>query len=149
MFIGISVSYDVLMRQILGSTTSWVVDVNTYLVAFIAFIGAGYGLQEDAHVRVDLVTRRLGERTRWCLRLLSDAIILLVTATLLWLGGAYCWEAWTSSEQSSGLFSVPLWIPYASLPVGMLLLLIVQITRVVDTIVGYPRDVSYVHPGMG
>lgn len=134
LFIGLSVSYDVLARQILGSTTSWVVDVNTYLVAFITFIGAGYGLREDAHVRVDLVTRRLPASLRWGLRLVSDLIVLAVSGLLGWLGATYAFEAWTSGEQSFGLFAVPLWIPYAALPLGMAILVVVQLARSVETI---------------
>ncbi len=142
LFIGLSVSYDVLARQIMGSTTSWVVDVNTYLVAFITFLGAGYGLREQAHVRVDLVTRRLPASVRWALSLLSDLIVLAVTGLLGWLGAIYCYEAWTSGEQSFGLFAVPLWIPYAALPVGMAILLVVQLVRSIETIRGGRAAIS-------
>ncbi|WP_353248710.1 TRAP transporter small permease [Salinisphaera sp. T31B1] len=134
LFIGLSVSYDVLARQLFGSTTSWVVDVNTYLVAFITFIGAGYGLREQAHVRVDLITRRLPLRLRWLLQLLSDLIVIGVTSLLFWLGALYCHDAWTSGEQSFGLFAVPLWIPYAALPIGMAILLVVQLLQSFDTV---------------
>lgn len=132
--IGVSVTYGVLTRSVFGMTNAWVTDVNTYIMGFITFVGAGYALREEAHVGVEIVTRRLGPRTQITLRVLSDLIVLLVSATLLWLGLEFWWDAWLSGEQSWGLFSVRLWIPYTCLPVGFALLIVVQLTRTANSI---------------
>lgn len=127
--IGLIVAYGVLGRTLLGTTTFWVVDINTYIMGFITFIGAGYALREGAHVGVDIVVTRLGPNAQWALRGFADLVVLVITLMLLWLSFEFWWSAWVSGEQSWGLFTVDLWIPYASFPVGMLLLLLVHIER--------------------
>ncbi|WP_028239880.1 TRAP transporter small permease [Stutzerimonas azotifigens] len=126
-FIGISVSYDVVARSVFGATTTWVTDVNTYLVALITFVGAAYAQRENAHVGVDIVTTRLSPRLRSLALSVSDSVVLLVVGSLLWFGCEQWFEVWISGEQSAGMFSVPLWIPYSALPLGMFLLLAVQL----------------------
>lgn len=126
---GLSVAYDVVVRTLFGATTVWVVDVNAYLMGFITFLGAGYALREDGHVGVDIVVRRLSPRAQWAFRVISDLVVLVVTLVLLWLATEFWWSAWASGERSWGLFTVELWIPYASFPLGMFLLLAVQIRR--------------------
>ena len=127
--IGVSVTYGVLTRSVFGMTNAWVTDVNTYIMGFITFVGAGYALREEAHVGVEIVTRQLGPRTQMTLRVVSDLIVLLVSATLLWLGVEFWWDAWLSGEQSWVSFFVHLWIPYTCLPVGFALLTVVQLAR--------------------
>ena len=127
--IGVTVTYGVLGREFLSLTNAWVTDVNTYIMGFITFVGAGYAMREDAHVGVEIVTGRLRLRLRALLRLISDLIVLVVSATLLWLSWGFWWDAWTSGEQSWGLFAIHLWIPYSSLPLGFALLTVVQLRR--------------------
>ncbi|MCQ4314309.1 TRAP transporter small permease [Pseudomonas stutzeri] len=126
-FIGISVTYDVVARSVFGATTNWVTDVNTYIVAFITFVGAAYAQREGAHVGVDIVTTRLPPKLRGLALSVSNVIVVLVVGLLLWLGCEQWLEIWVSGEQSAGMFTVPLWIPFSSLPIGMLLLLAVQL----------------------
>lgn len=127
--IGVTVTYGVLGRELFGQTNAWVTDVNTYIMGFITFVGAGYAMREDAHVGVEIVTGRLGLSLRVVLGLLSDLVVLVVSLTLLWLSWGFWLDAWTSGEQSWGLFAVHLWIPYTCLPLGFALLTIVQVRR--------------------
>jgi TRAP-type C4-dicarboxylate transport system permease small subunit len=127
LFIGLSVSYDVIARALLGATTNWVTDVNTYLVAFITFIGAGFAQRDGAHVGVDIVTTRLKPGLRHLAFRLSNLLVLAIIALITYLSSQMWLDSWRSGEQSAGLFALPLWIPYGALPAGMLLLLIVQL----------------------
>lgn len=127
--IGLVVAYDVTGRTLFGITTTGVTDVSRYLMGFITFVGAGYALREDAHVSVDILTSRLGATSQGVLRVMCDVIVLSVTAVLLWLGIELWWDAWVSGERSWGVFTVDLWIPYISFPLGIGLLLAVQIDR--------------------
>ncbi len=130
--IALLVTYEVLARTFFGSTTSWVNDVSTYLMGFIAFGGAAYALAEGAHVGVDLVVTRVSPAARTILGWLADLVVLAVVALLAWLSARFWWEAFESGERSWGLFEVALWIPYSFLALGMLWLLVVHLAEMFD-----------------
>lgn len=132
--IGIFVAYDVLARSLFRLTNSWVTEVTTYLMGYIAFVGAAYALREGAHVSVDMLSQKLSARGSRALALLAQAVMLLVVATLAWLSFQFFRDAWTSNERSDTLLSVRLWIPYLSFLLGMLWLLIVQIEQALRTV---------------
>ena len=62
--IAVLVAYSVIARELFRASESGVADISTYLMAYITFVGAAYGLWEGAHVSVHLLTARLRPRAR-------------------------------------------------------------------------------------
>ena len=56
------VSYEVVMRYFFNSPTLWAWDVNIQLFAIMVFLGGGYALMQNGHVRVDLWYGKLSTR---------------------------------------------------------------------------------------
>lgn len=125
------VSYSVIARELFHASESGVADISTYLMAYITFVGAGYALWEGGHVSVRLLTSHLRGPARTALIVIANLLLLALAAVLAWLGFEFWRDAWSSGERAWGTLSVPLWIPYASLSIGMLLLFILQLMRMV------------------
>ncbi|MGB6113538.1 MAG: TRAP transporter small permease [Comamonas sp.] len=130
--IALLVAYEVLARTFFGSTTGWVNDAATYLMGFITFGGAAYALAEGAHVGVDLVVTRVSPAARATLAWMADLIVFVVVALLAWLSIQFWWDAFESGEKSWGLFEVALWIPYSFFALGMLWLLVVHVSEMLN-----------------
>jgi TRAP-type C4-dicarboxylate transport system permease small subunit len=136
--IAILVTYEVAARALFGITTGWVNDASVYMMGFITFVGAAYGLADGAHVGVDIVLHRASARTRVLLERLADLLMFAILATLGWLSAVFWWDAYSSGEKSWGLFEVSLWIPYSFLAGGMAWLLAVHVALVARRWRGLP-----------
>src|ERR1019366_5726450 len=110
--IGILVTYDIFTRTLFGMSNSWVTEVCEYLMAYITFGGAAYALEVGALVKVDILVNLMSPGARRVLGLVSDCVMLVAVAMLVWLSFEFWRDAWESGEKSISLLAMPLWIPY-------------------------------------
>ncbi len=80
-----------------------------YLNAILFMTGAGFALLADAHVRVDVVYRQAGARTKAIIDLLGGCFLLLpVAIATLWLSSGYVGRSWRILEGSTEVSGLPL-----------------------------------------
>jgi TRAP-type C4-dicarboxylate transport system permease small subunit len=112
----------VFVRYVLNENTIWQTDFVTYSLVAATFIGSPYVLMTRGHVNVDVLPRYLGDRQRWMLALASTLMALAFCIVMVVLASLYWRQAWDEHWLSNTMWRVRLWIPYASMPVGLGLL---------------------------
>lgn len=117
-------SYDVLMRYLLNSPTNWASDVSGYILLYSLFLGAGWLLREDGHVKIDFVVDRLSVRVR---RILNFQIYIVVSVSwllVIWLALGLAWDAYSKGITLWRNIVVPKHILYWPVVFGSFLLFI-------------------------
>lgn len=117
-FMALSVFYDTMMRYLFLAPTSWSLEINSFLVAFIAFIPAAHVLRERHQLRIGLIQDQL---TGWAARLVGTLIGLCGMAfcfVLTWRGGMIAYDAWLYDERMSTVLGTPKVLPYSLIPIG-------------------------------
>jgi TRAP-type C4-dicarboxylate transport system permease small subunit len=109
----------VFVRFVLGENTIWQTDFVTYSLVAATFIGSPYVLILRGHVNVDVLPHYLGRRKRWWLALFSTLLAMAFCVTMAVLTSQYWLEAWNQRWLSNTMWRVRLWIPYASMPIGL------------------------------
>ena len=109
----------VFVRFVLNENTIWQTDFVTYSLVAATFIGSPYVLMTRGHVNVDVLPLYLGPRKRWWLALISMLLAMAFCVTMVVLTGGYWLEAWNQRWLSNTMWRVRLWIPYASMPIGL------------------------------
>src|SRR6056297_3341758 len=66
--------YDVVLRYVFNEPTRWAFDVSKQLFGFYFVLLGGYALRHKAHVRVDILTEKLGRGAQRIADLLGYAI---------------------------------------------------------------------------
>ena len=80
-----------------------------YLHGLVFMLGAGYTLLFDGHVRVDVIYRGAGPRTKAWVDLIGAFVLLLpLCALTVWLSWGYVINAWRVLEQSHEESGLPL-----------------------------------------
>ena len=113
------VTHMVVLRYALNESTVWQTDFVTYVLVAATFVGCPYVLMRRGHVNVDLLPLFLPHRARLALAFLAAAVGLVFCGVLAWKGLDLTWEAYRDGWQSSNVWRVPMWIPYAAIPVGL------------------------------
>ncbi|WGF87220.1 TRAP transporter small permease [Marinivivus vitaminiproducens] len=129
----------VLTRYFLGGSAIWQYEVITYAVIAATFLGSPYVLLTRGHVGVDLVPLFLPRRGRLALALLANLLGFLFCAVIAGYGFVFALTAYQTGQTAPTIAATPLWIPYASLPIGGLLLCLQYIADSLALITGRAR----------
>jgi TRAP-type C4-dicarboxylate transport system permease small subunit len=132
----LAMMHGVLSRYLLGRPTVWQTEVSIYLLVFVTFVGAAYGLKHHAHVGVDLLVERLPVRGQLVVRLVTALMSLVVVLAVVWTASGTWWEAVEGSFHSPTALRAPLSVVYAILPLGMLLVACQYIAFVIEGVQG-------------
>ena len=109
----------VFIRYVLNENTIWQTDFVTYSLVAATFVGSPYVLLTRGHVNVDVLPHYLGQRARFNLALASTLMALAFCVVMVVLTGSFWLESWNDGRLSNTMWRVRLWIPYASMPVGL------------------------------
>jgi TRAP-type C4-dicarboxylate transport system permease small subunit len=127
-----SVVHAVASRYLLGRPTLWQTELSIYLLMFVTFVGAAYGLKHHAHVGVDLVVERLPARLQLVVRIITALLSLGVVLVVAWTMTPTWWEAYEEGFRSPTAWRAPLSVVYAIVPLGMLLVACQYVAFIVD-----------------
>ncbi len=106
MIMTFGVSYEVFVRKILTSPTSWAFDISYIMYGTLFMMAGAYTLSRDAHVRGDVIYRLLPVRTQATIELILYFLFFYpAVLTLIYAGTDYAMESW-SYNMGSGEVSV-------------------------------------------
>ncbi|MDA0340413.1 MAG: TRAP transporter small permease [Proteobacteria bacterium] len=126
----------VLMRYVLNASTIWQTEFVIYSLVGATLIGSPYVLLVKGHVNVDLLPLYFGARGRFVLALLASFGGLIFCGLLGWTGWELFYEALTKGWRTDTVWSLPLWIPYSALPLGIGLLSLQYVADILALLTG-------------
>lgn len=126
----------VIVRYVLNQTTIWQTDFVTYSLVGATFIGAPYLVLTRGHVNVDVLPHYLGAKGRYRLALASILMTLAFASVMTVLTFQFWHEAWENNWRSESMWRARLWIPYASMPIGLGLLTLQYIVELIKLVTG-------------
>ncbi|MCQ0986966.1 TRAP transporter small permease [Jiella marina] len=117
-FMAVTVTYDALMRYAFAAPTSWSLEINSFLVVYLALMCAADVERRGEHIGITLLPDALRPTARRIVLGLISLIGLVFCGILAWRGWLMTHDAWVYGERVSSAFGTPNWIPYAMLPIG-------------------------------
>ena len=112
----------VFARRLFGYPLVFSDEYSAYLMVFCVFVGGAYTLQQDAHVRVDIVAIRLKPRVRILFRIITSFCSLVYGIVLTWQTTKLVIYYEQIGHKASSIMETPTWIPAIAVPVGMFIL---------------------------
>ncbi|MDD5704209.1 MAG: TRAP transporter small permease [Dehalococcoidales bacterium] len=123
-------------RYIFNAPTVWVNPLVEFGLVVLTFLGGAYTMQENKHVRVDLLSSHLPERKKYALEIFSAVIGLIFIGSLMVSSWNYALESLlrgTVSVQSVRwpLFPIQIFIPIGCFfsILGLISIIIINATR--------------------
>ena len=129
----------VFVRYALNENTIWQTDFVTYSLVAATFIGSPYVLMTRGHVNVDVLPHYLSSRNRRRLALFASGLTFAFCLTIAVLTFQFWKEAWDHKWVSDTMWRARLWIPYASMPIGLGLLTLQCLVDIIGLVSGRER----------
>lgn len=121
----------VVYRYFLNDPITWASEASIFMMAWLTFLGASLGLKYKAQASITIITDKLSDKNRRRLDIFTHVIILICLAYLVYV--SYDWFYPLTNKASSAM-RLPMWVPYASVPVGLTFALIHLLTYTLKTI---------------
>lgn len=134
-------TYSVVSNGILGSPVIWVMEMAQFTMAAYYLLGAGYSMQQGAHVRMDILYERWSPRRRAAVDAITILFVIFYLVVLI-MGG---YES-SSYALEYGQRNHTVWRPYMApikiiMTLGMLLMLLQAVAELIkDTSAAFGKE---------
>lgn len=114
-----------------------------FCLAATSFLGLAYSFRSGSHIRVTLFVQALGGTGFRLMLILALAIAAAISGLLAWNTIAMVMQNFMRGEVTSGLVSIPLWLPQIAMAVGLTLFAIAIVEDLVNAVIGRPTNFSH------
>ena len=116
----LNVSSDVAMRYFFHNSSVAMQELEWHLFAIITLLGISVGLKEEAHVRVDFLFERFGDRVKAVINIFGTLFFLLPLAFLITAGSfPFVHDSWIIGEISEDPGGLPFrWLIKGMIPLS-------------------------------
>ena len=118
-------------RYFFQRAITWQTELVTMLLVASTFIGSAYVLSEKAHVSMDWIYDFLSKKNIIKLKIFTSLISLIFFLFLFYFTFIMVEEAFTKNYTTGTVWSPPLWIPYSSMLVGAILMILQYIAEII------------------
>ncbi len=117
-FMMLAISYSVIVRYVWDQPVAWVVEISSYLMLYITFLGSAWLLQQDGHVEIDLFVGSLPPRAKAAFKGITSFGGAIVGLILTWKGTAVTIDYFQRKVVVIGILDTPQFLLMAIIPVG-------------------------------
>ena len=118
-------------RYFFQRAITWQTELVTMLLVASTFIGSVYVLSEKAHVSMEWIYDFLSKKNIIRLKIFTSSISLFFFLILFYFGFLMFEEAFTKNYSTGTVWDPPLWIPYSSMMLGALLMILQYIAEII------------------
>lgn len=125
-----------------GSATVWAEELARYIMLYLMWVAASYAVKRNEHIRLTILVEKITGKKRDKMEL----VVLgawLVFALWLMVEGIFLLGKIDAMNQVSAAMRLPMIIPYASAPLGGLLMSIRLIQKIRETLIKLSDDKNY------
>ncbi len=115
----------VVNRNLIGAGISWFDELARYCMVYMTLLATEAGLRDGSQIAVTALTDRMPAPVKWVLRLVVKAVIVAFSC-LVFYDSCGLMEMQLSNGQVSAGLGIPMWIPYAILPLAFGAIAVVQ-----------------------
>jgi TRAP-type mannitol/chloroaromatic compound transport system permease small subunit len=129
----IQICYELVMRYVFNSPSTWGLELTTYLCAVSYVMSGSYAEYHNVHIRVDIFYNKWSPRTRAFVDLfLTDLLLLMVCSILVWQGWLWFWKAFSMGLTSGTIWDPPIWPMRLVIVLGAFFFLLAGFARILQ-----------------
>ena len=115
----------VVNRNLIGAGISWFEELARYCMVYMALLGTEIGLRDGSQMAITAVVDKFRGRGGEIIRILGKAVVVAFSAIIFWTSFTLLEKQVQFGQLSPGL-EVPMYVPYAALPLSFGIITAVQ-----------------------
>lgn len=118
----ILVTAQIITRFVTKTPLPWSEEIARYIFLWLVWVGAAFATKERKHIRIDVVINRLPQLGQRACTIVSTIVWIAFVIFMVGISVTLTQSVFQGGQTATGS-GLPMWIPYASIPVGMALML--------------------------
>ena len=123
-FMMFAISYAVMMRYAWNKPVPWIVEISSYLMLYITFLGTAWLQRKGGHVEIDLFTSHFKPKVRAASKAITSLGGAVVGFVLAWKGSLVTVDYFQRDVTAIGILNTPQFLLMGIIPIGGFLLLV-------------------------
>ena len=133
----LSICYEIVLRYFFSRPTLWVVGLVEYILFCATFLGTGWLLRKDGHVKVDIGMAFFSEKGRALLNAITSCIGIASCIVMTLYGTKTTYDFFVRNIMTSQDPEIPKFLLLAFIPLGFFFLVIEFIRRGFESLITF------------
>jgi TRAP-type C4-dicarboxylate transport system permease small subunit len=129
----LAVTWQVFTRFIIRDPSSYTEELARFLLIWIGILGAAYALRTRAHLGIDLISQRVGEKDRKRIQVTVYSTVIFFAFFVMVVGGIRLVNITFSLNQISAAMGIRMGYIYTVLPLSGILMIIYSLLLMFDS----------------
>lgn len=126
-----TIFYQVILRYIFSLPNIWAEELSRFLFVWISLLGSAVAIRRNCHLKIEFFLDILRPKARAAVEVIIYLLVMVFLCVVLRYGLILCSN--TTNNLSAGL-RIPMAIPYSSIAVGCILMLLYAIELILKRI---------------
>ena len=122
---------NVIGRYCFGASIYWAEEVMLFLMVGCVFLGNGVVAWSGRQIRMDVIVGMMPPKARAAADLFSELLFIAAALLIVWFAWPVIRDLWAFDQRSQSA-EVPLVIPQALIPIGLLLMVLLTVSRLLS-----------------
>ena len=127
------IGLQVFCRFILNFSFAWTEEIARFLVIWAVFLGAGYAVVKDAHIKITIGINILPKKVQFWVTFLTDILVLIFCGIVVYYGVLMVLKLVASKQIAPGTGLLQGYV-FIALPLGMFIMAIRKIFVIKDNL---------------
>jgi TRAP-type transport system small permease protein len=106
-------------------------ELQTYIMVYLAFVGAALASWRGVHLRMDVLAQRLPARLRKLLLWVEAVLVIVLAGLVTWVACQYVGDMYSLGARSQTA-QVPMWIPHLAMVLGFGFMAAIGVLRLIQ-----------------
>lgn len=129
---------EIFIRYTFDMSTMIADEYSGYLYLASIFLGLAYTFNEKAHIRINIITSRLNEKTNRVIDIISGTITIAVLFFALYRTILFTYDSYDLEMLSEAVSETPLYLTQLVMPIGIFLFILSVLAFVIK---GFKNDI--------
>ena len=134
LFVAVVIVYEILMRTVFMRPTVWAAESTIFACGLIYLLGGAWTLQEDKHVRIDMLYNKLSPRRQALLDCLTYLFFSLYILVMLYATWIYMAESVRMRESTTSAWDPPIYPMKIAMTASLILLFLQGTARMIRNV---------------
>ena len=121
---------EIFIRYFFNLSTMIADEYGGYLYLALIFLGLAYTFNENAHIRINIVTSKMSEKSNRFVDVIAGIITILILLFALYRTILFTYDSYSMEMVSEAVSATPLYLTQLVMPLGITLFLLVVIVFV-------------------
>jgi len=132
----LAVTWQVFTRFVIKDPSSITEELARFLLIWIGILGAAYALRTRAHLGIDLITQKVGDKGKIAIDVLVNSLIIVFALAVMIFGGMRLVLLTLDLEQTSASMGIMMGYIYLVIPLSGALMILYASVAIMEAFAG-------------